>query len=91
MGAGLNLFEKPLVFVTCPRHVFISCSNKTFLILSVSSMGCMICVSIKKKGGVVEFDARFMLKSFQLSHVFLSVLTVLCALIKYTFIWNPLP
>jgi hypothetical protein len=30
-----------------------------------------------------ECDARFLLKRFQLSHVYLSVLIVLCALIKY--------
>lgn len=42
MEAGLNLLEKPLVFVTCPRHVFNSCSNKTLLFLLVSFMGCMI-------------------------------------------------
>jgi hypothetical protein len=34
-----------------------------------------------------EFDARFLLKRFQLSHVYLSVLTVLCALIKYMLVF----
>jgi hypothetical protein len=35
-------FEKSLVFVTCPRHVFDSCSDTTLLFLLVSSVGCMI-------------------------------------------------
>jgi len=31
MEAGLNLLEKPLVFVTCPRHVPASCLDQTLL------------------------------------------------------------
>jgi hypothetical protein len=50
MEAGLNLLENPLVFVTCPRHVFDSCLDKTLLFLLVSSVGCMI-IYLKKKMG----------------------------------------
>jgi len=88
MEAGLNLVEKPLVFVTCPRHVLASCFDKTLMFFLVSSVGCMVFFFFKKKEKKEgEFDAWFLLNFFQLSHVYLSVLTVLCALIKYTFIW----
>jgi hypothetical protein len=87
MEAVLNLSEKPLVFVTCPKHVLVSCLDKTIRFFFVSSVSCMIVVTKLKKKKKKEFVTMFLPKKFQLSHVFLSVLTILCALIKYTFIW----
>jgi hypothetical protein len=87
MESDLSLLEKLLVFVTYARQVFDSCSDKTLLFLLVSSVGCMI-FFIRKKiyiwGNLVQ---GFCYNIFQLSHVYSSVLTVHCALIKYTFIW----
>jgi hypothetical protein len=49
MEAVLNLSEKPLVFVTCPKHVLVSCLDKTIRFFFVSSVSCMIVVTKLKK------------------------------------------
>jgi hypothetical protein len=76
MEAGLNLLEKPVVFVTCPRHVFDSCSDKTLLFLLVSSVGCMNFFYKKKLG---EFGARVMLQHLSvISCIFICFNSSLC-------------
>jgi hypothetical protein len=79
MEAGLNLFEKPLVFVTCPRHVFVSCSDKTHLFLLVSSVGCMIFYFLFLKKIWGKFGARVLLQCLlSISCIFIGVDSSLC-------------
>jgi hypothetical protein len=84
MEAGLNLLEKPLVFLTFPRHVFDSCSDKTLLFLLVSSVGCMIFfkkINNKKnfKKNLGEFGARVLLQHLlAISCLFICVNSSLC-------------
>jgi len=76
MEASLNLLEKPLVFVTCPRHFFYSCSDTSLLFLLVSSVGCMIFFNKKKNW---KFGARVLLQHLSaISCIFICVDSSLC-------------